>query len=724
MSFQSRREAFFDDAAERPERVYAQWISGDAFAILGVKPALGRLLAAADDQKPGQHPVAVLSYDLWSRRFGRNPAVLGRWLTLQDKQFQIVGVSEKKFPGVEPGYMTDLWVPNMMWNQEALTQPGWSWFRVWGRLQPGVTTDQARAVLQTVFTNFRHERAAGFRPDEPRDQVDRFLNTPLYLRSAANGPSGLRQRFERPLWVLGLVVGLVLLIACSNVATLLIAQAAARDREMAVRMSIGAGRGRLLQQVLVESGLLSAAACLLGALLAVEAAPLLVGMLSTSQSLVRLDLRFDWRMFAFLATAGSITTFLFGLAPAFRASGVSPHEALQSGAGRQTARIGLFRPLLAAQTAFSFVVLFVASLFLASFDKLARTDLGFDRHNLAILDVGAPELRRGGEKAQAVWRQLLDRIREIPGIQSASASGWGLFSGSASSSGVRIPGRAVESFESHFLPVSPRFLETMRIRLLAGRDFDPRDAQPDRPTAAIVNESFVRRFFPGESPLGRRFFRAGANALLAQDIIGIAADAKYDSLREAAPPTVYTVFRGQDWGAIQVRTSLDPAALAALVRDELPRVHPALRMTGLTLQSTLVDNTVVQDRLLAMLSGFFALVAVVLAGVGLYGVLSYSIVQRTREIGIRLALGARPLGVAGLVVSQVAIVTAIGLGAGLAGGIFASRFIRSLLYEVRPSDFWSLAGPLVFLLLACVLSALPPALRATRIDPMTALRYE
>jgi len=725
MSFQSRQDAMFDDAGGQPEKVYPQWISGAALPLLGIKPALGRLLTGSDDLKPGQHPVAVLSYDFWSRRFGRNPGVLGRWVTVREKQLQIVGVAEKGFTGVEPGIHTDLWVPNMMWEGAALASPGWSWFRIWGRLQPGATADQARAILQTVYTNFRRERASGMRADVPRDSVERFIQTPFYLRSAAKGPSGLRQSFERPMWVLGIIAVLVLLIACSNVASLLIARAAARDREMALRLSIGAGRGRLIQQMLIESALLSIASCLLGVLLASQAGPLITDMLSTSQSVVRLDLRLDWRVLCFLTAAGSLTTFLFGLAPALRASLASPNDALKSGSGKQTARIGLFRPLVAAQTAFSFLVLFVAGLFLASFAKLIRTDLGFDRNNLVVIEVEARDLRQGGQKAFAVWRQLLDRLKESPGIQSASLSGWGLFGGSSSTQNLRIPGRPVDAFEHHYLPISPRFLETMRIRLVGGRDFEWRDGQQEPPSAVIVNESFARRNFPGESPLGKRFFQVGrGGTLIAQDIVGIAGDVKYSSVRDATPPTVYALLRPESWAALQVRTQLEPAALAALLRNELPHVHPAFRMTGVTLQSTLVDNTLVRERLLALLSGFFSIVAIVLVAVGLYGVLSYGVVQRTREIGIRVALGARPLRVVSLVLSELGLVTLIGLVLGLAGGVAASRFITALLYDVKPWDIWSIAAPLACLLFACSLSALLPALRAARVDPTTALRYE
>jgi hypothetical protein len=265
----------------------------------------------------------------------------------------------------------------------------------------------------------------------------------------------------------------------------------------------------------------------------------------------------------------------------------------------------------------------------------------------------------------------------------------------------------------------------MRIRLAAGRDFEWRDGQKESPSAVIVNESFARRNFPGESPLGKRFFQVGrGGTLIAQDIVGIAGDAKYASVRDAAPPTVYAPLRPESWASLQVRTQLDPAALAALLRNELPRVHPAFRMTGITLQSTLVDNTLVRERLLALLSGFFSIVAIVLVAVGLYGVLSYGVVQRTREIGIRVALGARPLRVVSLVLSEMGLVMLIGLVLGLAGGIAASQFISALLYDVKPSDTWSIAAPLACLVVACSLSALLPALRAVRVDPTTALRYE
>ena len=724
LGYQSRRDAVFDDSGGQLEKVYAQWISGTAFPLLGIKPALGRLLVGSDDLKPGQHPVAVLSYDFWSRRFGRDPSVLGRWVTLREKPLQIVGVAEKSFSGVEAGIMTDIWAPNMMGDAEALVSAGSTWLRIWGRLLPDVAVDQVRATAQAVFTNYQREQASRFAAVERPDIVERFINTPLFFRPAANGPSAVRNGFERPLWVLGIIATLVLLIACSNVASLLIARAAARDREMALRLSIGAGRGRLIQQMLIESAILSVASCLLGAIIAVQSAPLVAELLSTSQRVVRLDLRLDLRVLAFLTTAGSVTAFLFGLAPALRASAVSPNDALKSGSARQTTKIGLFRPLVAAQTAFGFIVLFVGGLLLTSFGKLLWSDVGFDRDNLVVVDVQARDRAQGGVQASSMWRQVLDRLEAIPEIQSASLSAWGLFQGLDAQQSVRVPGRDGYTIPPHTLPVSPGFFGTMRIRVLAGRDFDWRDVQPQS-SAVIVNERFARQYFPGESALGKRFLTADKDATwIPQDIVGIAADAKYRSVRDAAPPTVYTPLPPVTSVAIQIRTRLEPAALGLRLRDELTGVHPAFRITGATLQSTLVDNTLVRERALALLSGFFSIVAIVLATVGLYGVLSYGVVQRTREIGIRVALGARPLAVVRLIVLETGVMTLVGIAMGLAGGIVASRPVVALLYEVQPSDAWSIAAPLTCFLLACSSAALRPAWRAARVDPTTALRDE
>ncbi len=719
------RPVVFDDPGGEEEKIRLQWISGDAFAVLGVKPALGRLLSAADDQRPGAHPVAVLSHGFWTRRFGQSPSVLGRWLTLKEKekQLQIVGVAQEGFSGVEPGVRTDLWAPNMMYDQAALTRPDWHWFRIWGRIRPDVTPEQLRGALQPTFAAFLRERADTFRPDEPRDRLDRHLRTPLNVRSAANGPSVLRRDFERPLWILALVAGLVLLIACSNVANLLIARAAARGSEMALRVSIGAGRGRLIQQVLVESALLAGAACVAGLALASVMAPAIVQRLSPADNPAYLDLRLDGRALAFLSVVCAATTFLFGLAPALRASAVSPSDALKAEGGKRLTGLGPLRPLVAAQMGVSFVVLFVAGLLLLSFQRLTSIDPGFAKTGVVLLTIEAKSLKEG-ERARAAGLQLQDRVRGLSGVRSVSLSAWGLFSGSGWTTSIRVAGREPDSFEPYFLEVSPGFFETMRIPMRGGRELAAPDTQPEHPTAVVVNEAFARRYFPGEDPLGKRFERVERSDTVPQEIVGLAGDAKYNDLREVTPPTVYVPLGGVHMATLQVRTTTDPMALASMLRTEIPRIHPALRVTDVTLQSTLIDNTLIRERLLALLSGFFALVAVALVAVGLYGVLSYSVVRRTREIGIRVALGARRLRIVRLVVRDVTLPSVLGVATGLLGGTFLARLLAALLFEVEPFGLGSLGLPLGCLLLVSALAALPPVLRATRVDPAVALRYE
>ena len=723
VSDQARHDAVFDDSGQ-VEKVYGQWVSGDTFAILGVKPALGRVLASTDDINPGQHPVAVLSYDFWTRRFASNPDVLGRWVTIREKPLQIVGVAAKGFTGVEPGIMTDVWAPTMMWADRAISDPDTRWFRIWGRMQAGVAQEQVNTVLQSVFASFARDQVAR-RPEESGDRLQQFLQTRVHLRSAATGISGLRESFARALWVLGALAALVLLVASMNVASLLVARAAARQREMALRASIGAGRGRLIQQALIESGLLALASCALGAIFSVVATPKIVSMTSAAAANVRLEVGPDWRVFVFLGGIGVLVTFLFGLVPALHAAAAPPADALKSGGGRHATRAGLFRPLVAAQIAFSFVVLFVGGLCLTSFAKLLQTDLGFDASNLVLVNVTASSTEQNQTQSVASWAHLLERLERTPGIDAASYSPWGLFSGSGRNKSVRIPDRPVDAYTPWYMPVSPGFLRTMRISLVAGRDLQWRDVRPEGSIAVIVNESFATRYFPGESALGKRFFRIdGGATLVAQEVVGVAKDAKYTDYREPAPPTVYDPYSPENTAVIQVRTRLEMGALLAALREEIPRAHAAFRLTDVTPQSTLVGNHLVRDRALALLSAFFSLVASVLVIVGVYGLLSYTVLQRTREIGIRLALGAQPAQVAALVWREVGGMTVTGLVIGAVGAALTGRFMTTLLYEVTPSDLWSIAAPLLSLLAACAFAAAIPARRAARIAPTTALTVE
>lgn len=713
----------FVDSGEE-DKAQTQWISGDGFRILGLQPALGRLLTAADD---GRY-VAVLSYGFWAARFGSSPTVLGRRFTFEGKQYQIVGVSQKGFDGLSPGYRTDLWFPRM--HAAGVQDQDSGLNAVWGRLQPGVSREQTRQALQVAFTNYRRDHTDEFiRAGGPPDQLPKYKSAPLSLRSAASGtPSMVRMDFERPLWILAVVVVLVLLIACSNVANLLVARAAAREREMAMRISIGAGRARLVQQLLIESGLLAAVACVLGLAIASASAPSIVNLLSPSEYPAYLDLQIGWRILGFVGLICIATTVLFGLVPALRASSVSPHEALKAGGAKQSGRSSVLRPLLASQVSFSFVVLFVGGLFLLSFHRITHVDLGFSKDRVALFDIGMIGDSEKNDHSYVVALQLLDLVRRVPTVEAASLSIQGLIGGDFAwvmRPGVQFPGREPEPVKPRFLEVSPGFFETMQMRLLDGRDFSPRDMPAGSP-AVVVNQEFVRQYLPEKNPVGVRFERSGDGpraTTIPQEIVGVVRDAKYNNLREPNSPTIYAPWRYPS-DTLEVRTAGSPMAIAPVIRQLIPRLSPALRVNSVTLQSTRINDTLLRERLLALLAGFFAIVAVVLAAIGLYGVLSYSVVRRTKEIGIRVALGARQLGVVRLVISDVMLVIAIGLGIGIAGGFALGRFVATLLFEVKPSDFWSLALPLACFLLACALAALPPAFRAAHVDPIVALREE
>ena len=703
------------------EKVRNQFVSGNFFRVLGIVPALGRLLSPADDSAPGSSPVAVLSYSFWMRRFGGSPSVLGSRFQLGGKPYRIVGVARKGFDGIEPGIRTDFWLPQAMVT-EALGDWSWNWFRILGRLQPGVTRQQAQQVLQAAFTNARRDWAPqAFGPNDAPERIQQFLTAPLYVRPAAGGPSDLRRDFARPMWLLAAVAGLVLLIACSNLTNLFTARAAARQREMALRISIGAGRARLVQQVLVEGALLASAACVLGFAFGAAVAPAIVGMLGSSRNPVYLDLQLTWRLVGFTTAAGVLSALLFALAPALRASGVAPQEALKGG-GKHSARSALLRPVLAAQVGIGFAVLFVSGLFLASFVKLVNLDLGFSGNGVVLFTLAA---RSGARNTQVAEADLLDRVRALPGVRSAGMSEWGLFSGSGRDQVIRIPGRAPDPALANVLPISPRFFQTMGMRLLAGRDLNQTDMEK-RSGAVVVNEAFARHYFPGEDPLRKRFTwpAHGSNAPdVPEQIVGLVRDAHYGSVRDPAPPTMYLPMEHLR-GTLAVRAAGDPLRLIPAVRQAVRGFGPALEISEVVQQSTLVNNALLRERLLAVLSGFFAVVAVLLAAVGLYGVLSYSVVRRTREIGIRVALGARQSTVVRMVVAEIALATAAGSAGGLAAGEVLARSAAKLLYEVKPTGLPSIALPLASLLAAAAIAALRPAVRAARVDPAVALRED
>lgn len=716
MSHQSLRPAVLPDGGGAEERLMTQFVSGNAFDVLGVTAALGRLLRPSDDSTVGAHPAAaVVSHAFWMRRLGGNPGVLGLWIQLEQKPYQIVGVAQAGFTGAQPGVLTDIWVPNMMFQAESLSNPHWNWLQVWGRLSPGVTADAVEPIVHTMLTNFDDEE---IRADKPTGQ--RAVESAVNLVDGSTGLSQARMDFERPLLALAAIVGLVLLIACSNVANLLLARGAARRREMALRASIGAGRSRLVQQVLVESSVLTLAAAAVGVLASYAVVPLVVGMLTTHENPVYLEAQTNWRLLAFVAAIGSLTTILFGLAPALRASRALPGEIVALGDRHHTAGAGMARTLVAGQIGFSVMILFVAGLLLRSFDRLLSVNLGFTSEHLTLLSVEARE-RFDPAHARDVGRALLDRAQALPGVESASVSGWALFRGWSNGNTVDIPGRG--SAQTRRLEVSSGFFRTMQIHVIDGRELLPRDAEARDSIPVLVNDTFARKYFPGERAVGRQLTTTSRGEPISYEIVGVTADARDGSMREEIGPYLFSPIRDAD-GTVEIRSSLDARTLADYLRKELPLVHPSLRLVDVTRQTSLVGNTLLRERLLAVLSGFFAALGLLLAAVGLYGVLSYAVVRRTREIGIRLALGAQAAAVIRSIAGRIAIAITVGMVAGLAGGVYFAKFVDTFLYETEPLSPSSVGVPVLCLVVVACVATWAPLHRATRVDPAEALRTD
>jgi predicted permease len=706
----SRRVDLTYGADAEFEKAYRQYVSAWMFGSFGLRPAVGRLLTEDDDNEPGKHAYAVLSYPYWTRRFGRDPNVVGKTFRVGKDVFRIVGVAEEGFTGTEPGIVTDVFLPTMM--NPAVTRAGSTWFRTMARVRPGVSVKLVRQKLQAAFTRFREE----FAKTMPTQQAGNFVHHAVSLTPAASGVSSLQRDYRQSLVVLGILVGLVLLIACANVANLMTAQAAMRAREMALRVSIGAGRRRLIQLVMVESAWIALLSSAVGWMFAWCSAPFVIGRINPVSDPVVLSLEADWRSvtFALLLTLG--VTFLFGLLPAFRASSVRPASALRGGEDPH-ARRHTMHGLLAVQAAFCFLVLFVASLFGATFERLSGSPLGFVPERLLALEVVSKETR-----SIELWNRAAERLGTLPGVEAAALAGWPLLNGYGSASHISVNGVNQGNEPAMFLSVGRGWLMAMKIPLREGRDLRPGDMNPP---AAIVNEAFTAKYFHGQNPVGKSFSQGDSKSEV--KIVGVAGDARYSDVRGPMEPVVYMPMdaKGLVSGTILVRTrSADPLAMAAFLRREIARIQPAFRVSNIQTQEELVRALTLRERLLAMLALFFAGVAVLLAGIGLYGVLNYSVVQRRREIGIRIAVGAQAGDIARRVTADAFLMVVLGALAGLGLGMLSVRYIDALLYEVRARDLATIAWPSLALLSAALLAAAPAVIRAVRIDPARMLRAE
>jgi len=704
---------------EEMEKTHRQFVSGWMFHSFGLRAAVGRLLTAADDSKPRAHPYAVLSYDYWSSHFGRDPKVIGRTFRMDNDLYEIVGVGPEGFTGTEPGTAIDIFLPTMM--NPGVTHSDWSWFRTFVKLKPGVALEPVRDRLAPIFQAVQEERAKGF-VGVPKQRVENFLHQKLVLEPAATGVSGMQEDYRTSLAALGALVALVLLIACANVANLMTAQAAARAREMALRVSIGAGRARLLQLVLVEAAWIGLLAAAIGFAFAWWAAPFVVGRINPPDDPARLFLPADWRVLGFGLALTFGVTLLFGSAPALRASSVQPASTLKGGEDPHSRR-RLIHALIAVQTAFCFLVLFVAGLFVATFKRLSNRPTGFSADRLLTLDTITQR-----PQPPAYWHQMAQHLREVPGVETVALSSWPILSGNGANGYVSTNGAPPSGVLAYFMNVSPGWLDAMRIPLLDGRDFRPSDSFPG---VAVVNQEFAKQFLEGRDPVGQSFERKGNPPI---QIVGLVANACYRDVREPITPAAYYPLQSVDEkGAFQpigqatliVRTvASNPLAMASTLRREVARARAEFRVSNIRTQLEINQSHTVRERLLARLAFFFGAVALLLAGVGLYGVLDYSVLQRRREVAIRMALGAQAGHVARRVTADVFAMVIAGALGGLALGFASVQYIESLLFQVKPTDPQMLALPSLIILAAALVAALPPMIRAVRIDPAEILRTE
>jgi predicted permease len=725
------------NAGGEARHVAGMFVSGRFFDVLGLTPVVGRSFTAEDDQRKGgpAGPVAILGYGFWQREYGGNPQVVGRGIYLDGHAFTIVGVAPPPFYGLEVGRTFDVAVPLgtepiIRGAESGLDRRSMWWLRIIARLAPGQTIEQAEARLAAIHPALR----TATMPEQYRvEDQKRYIESPFELQSGGTGLSFLRTRYSQPLFVLLGIVALVLLIACANMANLLLAQSAARRRELAVRLSLGASRWQVARQLLLESLLLSFIGSAAGVLLAVWGSRALVQLLSTRTASVTLDLALDWRVLAFTTTVGIVTGLLFGVAPALRATRLTPATALRDhsrGVVSGGARVNVGHGLVALQVAISFVLVLGASLFVRTLVDLTAQEMGFRHDGVLIANI---DLRRTGatdKERPALFEQLRDAVAAAPGVQGAAVSVLTPISNTVWNDLVTVPGYDAPERErsANFNRVTPGYFAVMRTPLLAGRDISATD-RVGSPKVAIVNEAFAKKFLSGQNPLGKTFMIGlpGRPDSGNYEIVGLVADAKYASLREPAPPTMYTAWAQSDTAMSSATMTLRGIGAAdshrATTLDAIQTVTKDAVVNFRAFEED-INAAVIQERLVASLSAFFGILALLLAAIGLYGVMSYSVARRRNEIGIRMALGAAPQKVMRLVLANVALVTAVGLAVGIALAVGTGRFINTLLYGLVVGDLTMVLIAAVTLGGAAALAGYMPARRAARVDPMSALREQ
>jgi putative ABC transport system permease protein len=709
------------------------YASGRFFTTLGVRPAAGRLFSASDDQH-GCPPTAVLSYGFWQEHFGGEPAAIGSTLPLNNKTFQIIGVSAPGFYGVDVGSKFDVAVPvcasSVFDGKESrLEHRSWWWLNIMGRIKPGLSNEQLKARLAVLSPQVF---AAAVPQDWDLGGQQRFRRRTLGAVPSASGTSYMRTQFSRPLYIMMAVVGLVLLIACANIASLMLARAAARQKEFAVRKALGASRWRLIRQLLTECLLLSIAGALLGILVARWGTRLLVRYISTANNKIYLDLSLGWRILGFTAAVAILTGLLFGLLPAFRSTRVSLTSAMkgpsQASGSERHERLRPGKWIVASQVALSLLLLVVAGLFLHSFFKLATLDLGFDRRDVLLVNANLKSAEIPPAGQNAVFDDIESRLGAIPGVVAAGRSVRTPVSNFEWNQRVQVDSPDAPKGEDALVYlnfISAGYFPALRTPLLEGRNFNSRDRANSAPVA-IVNQTFAHKFFPHASALGQSIRTNDRNGPAIQ-IVGIVRDAKYESLREETYSQAFfpasQIPEAADAENFELRVESSPSALTFLVEDAVRQVNKGISLDFHSLAAQ-VDDSLVQDRLLATLSTLFGGLALLLAMIGLYGALGYLVTMRRAEFGVRMALGAKPTAILSLVMKDVVVVLGVGLTAGASTSLLTVRFLQKMLFGLTARDPITILAAIGLLSAAALLAAYLPARRAMRVDPMVALRYE
>jgi macrolide transport system ATP-binding/permease protein len=708
-----------------------QYVSGAFFGGLGVPPAAGRLIDESDD-RPGAPAVADVSYSYAQRRFGEAPKAIGQIARINDKLFTIVGVTPPEFFGVSPGARQDVYLPmhsSLLLDADLPDNPAEKyieknsyWVEMMGRLRPGVTRERAQAALAPQFHRFVEATA--------RNGRERADLPALLLQEGAGGLGLLRRQFSKPLYVLMTMVGLMLAIACANIANLLLARAAGRRREMALRLSLGAGRWRVVRQLLTESLVLAGAGGLLGVAFAEWGVRGLGLLIANGRDDFHLAAGLNWHVLAVTAALAAATGMLFGLAPALQATRVDLASSLkQTRSGERRLRISWFRislsqVLAVAQIAISLLLLVAAGLFVRTLNNLNSVSVGFNREHLLLVTLNARQAGYGDDALRRFYLDLQSRFRAIPGVRQASMSNYALVSGSRSNSMVKIPGDAAAR-QTDVLSVGTAFLSTMQIPLLLGRDLDNRDVNGDA-HSALVNEAFVKQYLSGSNPIGRQFTFGDKGPQFT--IVGVAASTRLNSVKDDVRPLVCPAYaRDPKWVGqmvFELRAAGDPMSLAATARQVVRQADARVPVSRIVTESSQIEQTIGQERVFAMLCTCFAILALAIACVGLYGMMAYSVARRTNEIGIRMALGAQRRRLLWMVLREVLAMSAVGLALGIPAAYAASRLVAAFLFQMKPGDPISLTAAGVALLTAALAAGYGPAWRASRVDPWTALRDE